>query len=63
MQRIQKSNSSFLTNNQNNKQKLVTGTVVYVNINDTEFESITIPDDITSDVSDLDSVLGFAKIV
>ena len=63
MQRIQKSNSSFLTNNQNNKQKLVTGTVVYVHINDTEFESITIPDDITSDVSDLDSVLGFAKIV
>ena len=63
MQRIQKSNSSFLTNNQNNKQKLVTGTVVNVHINDTEFESITIPDDITSDVSDLDSVLGFAKIV
>jgi hypothetical protein len=63
MQRIQKSNSSFLNNNKNNKQKLVTGTVVYVHINDTEFESITIPDDITSDVSDLDSVLGFAKIV
>lgn len=62
-QRIQKSNSSFLTNNQSNKQKLVTGTVVFVHIDDTEFETITIPDDITSDVSDLDSLLGFAKIV
>ena len=62
-QRIQKSNSGFLTNNQSNKQKLITGTVVFVHINDAEFETITIPDDITSDVSDLDSVLGFAKIV
>lgn len=62
-QRIQKSNSGFLTNKADNSNKLITGTVVFVHIDDTEFESITIPSDISSDVSDLDSTLGFAKIV
>ena len=62
-QRIQKSNSGFLTNKADNSTKLITGTVVFVHIDDTEFESITIPSDRSSDVSDLDSTLGFAKIV
>jgi len=63
--RLSSSNSSFFSNKQ---PKLFggganTGTVVFVYLDDSEFETITIPDDISSDVSDKEPLLGYAKIV
>ena len=63
--RISSSNSSFYSNKQ---PKLFgggssTGTVIFVYLDDSEFETITIPDDISSDVSDKEPLLGYAKIV
>ena len=61
--RISTSNASFFNNYQSTGQDNVTGTVVFVHVDDSEFETIAIPSDISSDVSDKDSKLGFAKIV
>lgn len=63
--RLSNSNSSFFSNKQ---PKLFsggsnTGTVVFVYLDDSEFETITIPSDISSDVSDKEPLLGYAKIV
>ena len=59
------SNSSFF-GNKNDKlfaRKFKTGTVVFIHHDDSEFETITIPDDISDKVSDKESLLGYAKIV
>lgn len=61
--RISTSNASFFNNYQSTGQDNVTGTVVFVHVDDSEFETIAIPSDISSDVSDKDSKLGFAKVV
>ncbi len=61
--RISTSNASFFNNYQSTGQDNVTGTVVFVHVDDSESETIAIPSDISSDVSDKDSKLGFAKIV
>ena len=63
--RISQSNSSFLSNKGHKLYERTsnTGTVVFVYLDDSEFETITIPDDISSDVSDKQSLLGYAKIV
>ena len=52
--RLSSSNSSFLSNKGHKLNESVanTGTVVFVYLDDSELESITIPDDISSDVSD-----------
>lgn len=63
--RLSASNSSFLTNKTDKlfgKEKS-TGTVVYVYLDDSKYESITIPDDISDKVSDKYPLLGYAKIV
>jgi len=63
--RLSSSNSNFLSNKGHKLYESVsnTGTVVFVYLDDSELESITIPDDISSDVSDKEPLLGYAKIV
>lgn len=63
--RISQSNSSFLSNKGHKLYETTSniGTVVFVYLDDTEFETITIPDDVSEDVSDKQSLLGYAKIV
>ena len=63
--RLSSSNSSFLSNKGHKLNESVanTGTVVFVYLDDSELESITIPDDISSDVSDKEPLLGYAKVV
>jgi hypothetical protein len=63
--RTSASNSSFFSNKDSKlfSQKFNTGTVVFVHVDDSEFETITIPSDISSDVSDKQPLLGYAKVV
>ena len=63
--RTSSSNSSFF-GNKNDKlfaRKFKTGVVVFVHLDDSKFDTITIPDDISDSVSDKESLLGYAKIV
>lgn len=65
MSRKEASSSSFFSNKESKlfSRKFRSGTVVFVHTDDSQFETITIPDDITDKVSDKDSLLGYAKIV
>ena len=63
--RTSSSNSSFFGNKNDRlfARKFKTGVVVFIHHDDSEFESITIPDDIADKVSDKEPLLGYAKIV
>jgi len=62
MGRRESSNSSFLSNRKR-KVKSSTGTVAYVHIDDSEFQTITLPEGTEDKLSDKEFQLGFAKIV
>ena len=62
MGRRESSNSSFLSNRKR-KEKSSTGTVAYVHIDDSEFQTITLPEGTEDKLSDKEFQLGFAKIV
>ena len=63
--RLANSTSSFLSNKGHKLFDTTSnaGTVIFVYLDDSEFETITLPDDVNSTVSDKESLLGYAKIV
>ena len=62
MGRKETSNSAFFSNNKT-KTPSLTGVVSYVHIDDSEFETIILPEGTEDKLSDKDFLLGFARIV
>ena len=62
MSRISNSNSAFLSNKKT-KTPALTGVVSFVHIDDSEFQTIVLPEGTEDLISDKDFQLGFARVV